>query len=333
MAQINKNLPNFKMPASMGRAEAGPLDLTSVYYSYSDAFNYATDPEGVAYVGQILSVVDETNKTVTVYKIADDAGTLVEIGSDIENAGGGTTAWLQTATIDLASSLTTADVSSYSGEIRLQGFDMEELFTAGLTGADLGMLLRKGRVTCINGLIKYVKNSINSLFIITNIVYSAGSVQFVGTHYTYTADGSLSLANNGNSINIINSDVYLNSEKILTYKNKTSYKPGAPILPIINVDASTDGNPVAVDISEYCESTPDPETGTNKLVLTENLIINVPANTEANLGNTLIDLNGKTLTIIGADYTSSVSPLVIDDTSETGGKLKLENIIFDGGKY
>lgn len=78
-------------PLNFRRGNPNPLDNSSVWSSLDAAKNYAaTDP--VAYVGQILTVVETvvidadagTKSTkVTAYSIQDEAGTLKEIGSDV----------------------------------------------------------------------------------------------------------------------------------------------------------------------------------------------------------------------------------------------------------
>lgn len=80
------NLPNyvaangFGMPLNIRRGNPDPLDNSSVWASLDAAKNYAkTDP--VAYVGQILSVVDNANGIVDVYKINNTAGDLVLVGT------------------------------------------------------------------------------------------------------------------------------------------------------------------------------------------------------------------------------------------------------------
>lgn len=80
------NLPNyvaangFGMPLNIRRGNPDPLDNSSVWESLDAAKNYAkNDP--VAYVGQILSVVDHENNIVDVYKINDEAGNLVLVGT------------------------------------------------------------------------------------------------------------------------------------------------------------------------------------------------------------------------------------------------------------
>lgn len=70
-------------PLNFRRGNPNPLDNSSVWASYEAALNYAqTDP--TAYVGQILSVVDNQNGVVTIYSIQDEAGNLEKIGESIE---------------------------------------------------------------------------------------------------------------------------------------------------------------------------------------------------------------------------------------------------------
>ena len=67
-------------PLNFRRGNPNPLDNSSVWVSIEDAQNYAaTDP--VAYVGQILTVVDNVNGIATVYAIQDEAGTLKKVGT------------------------------------------------------------------------------------------------------------------------------------------------------------------------------------------------------------------------------------------------------------
>ena len=80
------NLDKYTSAAGLGfplnfrRGNPNPLDNSSVWASIEDAQNYAaTDP--VAYVGQILTVVDNVNGIATVYAIQDEAGTLKKVGT------------------------------------------------------------------------------------------------------------------------------------------------------------------------------------------------------------------------------------------------------------
>ena len=80
MAYINKNVSTMAMPSGMNRMGQFPLDMSSVYYDMESLEAYATSGN-IAYVGQIVSLVDEANKKVTVYSIQNTDGTLEEIGT------------------------------------------------------------------------------------------------------------------------------------------------------------------------------------------------------------------------------------------------------------
>ena len=80
------NLANYQdkdglgFPLNFRRGNPNPLDNSSVWASLADAQNYAqTSP--VAYVGQVLTVVDAENNTATVYSIQNVAGDLSQVGS------------------------------------------------------------------------------------------------------------------------------------------------------------------------------------------------------------------------------------------------------------
>lgn len=67
-------------PMNFRRGAPNPLDNSAVWSSLEAAKNYAaTDP--TAYVGQILTVVDNENNKATAYVIQDEAGNLKEIGA------------------------------------------------------------------------------------------------------------------------------------------------------------------------------------------------------------------------------------------------------------
>lgn len=67
-------------PLNFRRGNPNPLDNSSVWASLEAAQTYAaSDP--VAYVGQILTVVDNANGIATVYAIQDEAGTLKKVGT------------------------------------------------------------------------------------------------------------------------------------------------------------------------------------------------------------------------------------------------------------
>mgnify|MGYP003290279501 CR=1 FL=1 len=90
MAIMNKELLQMSMPKALARGYVGPLDASSLYYSYEEMARYAAglnedgtaNATSIAYVGQILSLVNEAdNNKVTAYIIADEAGNLQEVGS------------------------------------------------------------------------------------------------------------------------------------------------------------------------------------------------------------------------------------------------------------
>ena len=80
MAFINKNVSTMAMPSGMNRMGQFPLDMSSVYYDEASLKAYA-ESGAIAYVGQIVSLVDETNGKVTVYSIQNLAGDLKEVGT------------------------------------------------------------------------------------------------------------------------------------------------------------------------------------------------------------------------------------------------------------
>lgn len=98
MAIIKKDGNFMGLPMNIQRGNPIPLDDSSVYYSKATMETYAKS--GVtAYVGQIVTLVDETNKTCEAYMIANEAGTLIKLAST-------------TATGDLA-----GDVATLQGQV------------------------------------------------------------------------------------------------------------------------------------------------------------------------------------------------------------------------
>ena len=78
MAKIKLDGGYNALPISYKRGNPIPLDTTSVWYNLTDLETYAK--EGVtAYVGQVLTLVED-NKT-TVFVIADEAGNLEPVGT------------------------------------------------------------------------------------------------------------------------------------------------------------------------------------------------------------------------------------------------------------
>ena len=80
MAIIKKDGNFMGLPMNIQRGNPIPLDDSSVYYSKATMETYAKS--GVtAYVGQIITLVDETHKTCEAYMIANEAGTLIKLAS------------------------------------------------------------------------------------------------------------------------------------------------------------------------------------------------------------------------------------------------------------
>jgi hypothetical protein len=82
MAVIKTNGSYNALPISYKRGNPIPLDKSAVWYNYDLMAAYAaSDP--TAYVGQILSLVEEENNLSKAYIILNTAGTLQEIGSGV----------------------------------------------------------------------------------------------------------------------------------------------------------------------------------------------------------------------------------------------------------
>lgn len=75
MATIKRNSNTMGLPMNITRGNPIPLDSTSVWYSYQEALEYAQSG-ATAYVGQIISVVDESSNTTNLYVIQNVDGDL-----------------------------------------------------------------------------------------------------------------------------------------------------------------------------------------------------------------------------------------------------------------
>ena len=84
MAKYNLNkytsADGLGFPLNFRRGNPNPLDNSSVWASLESAQAYAAN-DPVAYVGQIITVVDNTAGIATVYSIQDEAGTLKKVGT------------------------------------------------------------------------------------------------------------------------------------------------------------------------------------------------------------------------------------------------------------
>jgi hypothetical protein len=83
MAVIKKDGNFMGLPMNVARGNPIPLDKSEIWYSFAEMEAYAkSDP--VAYVGQILGLVNEAAGTATAYIILNTAGDLQEIGASID---------------------------------------------------------------------------------------------------------------------------------------------------------------------------------------------------------------------------------------------------------
>lgn len=82
MAVIQKTGNFMGLPMNVARGNPIPLDKSEIWYSYEAMANYAKT-DVVAYVGQILGLVDETNKTAKAYIILNTDGDLQEVGAAV----------------------------------------------------------------------------------------------------------------------------------------------------------------------------------------------------------------------------------------------------------
>lgn len=80
MAVINKEIAYMALPLSIRRGNPFPVDEYSVWYDMEELTTYAsTSP--VAYVGQVVTLVNESESTVEAYVIQNAAGTLTKLAA------------------------------------------------------------------------------------------------------------------------------------------------------------------------------------------------------------------------------------------------------------
>lgn len=80
MAVIKKDGGNMALPIAIKRGNPIALDTTSVWYVKADMENYAKTG-ATAYVGQIITYVNEEGGTVEAYQISNKAGALIKLAS------------------------------------------------------------------------------------------------------------------------------------------------------------------------------------------------------------------------------------------------------------
>lgn len=80
MAVINKDVAYMALPMSIRRGNPFPVDDSTVWYDKEQLDNYAKT-SAVAYVGQILVYVNESEQTVEAYMIQNVAGNLIKLAA------------------------------------------------------------------------------------------------------------------------------------------------------------------------------------------------------------------------------------------------------------
>ena len=80
MAVIQKEFNYMAFPQSFSRGNPIPLDKSSLWFSMEEMSNYSKT-DATAYVGQILTLVNEADNSAKAYIIANAAGDLVEVGA------------------------------------------------------------------------------------------------------------------------------------------------------------------------------------------------------------------------------------------------------------
>ncbi len=82
MAVLQKDFNVMGLPMAISRNNPIPLDKTAVWYNEMEMRAYAaSDP--TAYVGQVLSLVNETTRTATAYIVTNTSGLLKEVGAAV----------------------------------------------------------------------------------------------------------------------------------------------------------------------------------------------------------------------------------------------------------
>lgn len=80
MAVINKDIAYMALPLSIRRGNPFPIDEYSVWYDMEELTTYAQSSP-VAYVGQVVTLVNEEENTVEAYMIQNAAGNLMKLAS------------------------------------------------------------------------------------------------------------------------------------------------------------------------------------------------------------------------------------------------------------
>lgn len=182
MAVIDKQVNYMGLPMNIQRGNPIPLDNTSVWYSETEMKTYAK--EGLtAYVGQILSLVNEDTKEVTAYIITNEAGDLQEVGS--ATAGDGLTIVLDETTgkLSLAGIVKDGEDKTEAGALPTYQADGSIAWikpsTDTVEGLQTEVASLGGRLTIAEGDIDAIEAKINSMGSILNLAATVSQDEFV----------------------------------------------------------------------------------------------------------------------------------------------------------
>ena len=92
MAELLTGIPTnlTEYPNSFKRQGAFPLEAYSIFYNLETAKNYAKN-NPIAYVGQIISVISNTDTAI--YQIINTQGELQKVGQSSQGGGGQSLQW------------------------------------------------------------------------------------------------------------------------------------------------------------------------------------------------------------------------------------------------
>lgn len=182
MAVIDKQINYMGLPMNIQRGNPIPLDNTSVWYSKDKMETYAK--EGLtAYVGQILSLVNEETDEVTAYIIINEAGDLQEVGS--ATAGDGKTIVLDEATgkLSLAGIVKDGEGATEAGALPTYQADGSIAWikpsTDTVEGLQTEVASQGQRLTAAESDIDAIETKINGMGGILNLAATVTEEQFI----------------------------------------------------------------------------------------------------------------------------------------------------------
>jgi hypothetical protein len=224
---------------------------------------------------------------------------------------------MYTATLTLAQKATvvaeagsTRDFNISEGEIDLQGLFIVDTLNNSLTPDALLWLIENQRVAGLNGYFTYGSTTpttviVSKIAAVLDDVTKERQLVLIGTKYTGTT--------------VVARVVYRIALNDISFSNIWSYDIGTS--PIITLTGEDLASPCVVDFGENAT-----RVGTT-LTLEDSTYILVGENTCIDLSTDDLELNGKTLTIMGAGVeTSFVNSIIIDRNNTNGGTIQLAEI-------